>query len=61
MEETKKEVKTYSGEDFIKAYNALVEQMGWRVVATPAFIGRDDGTFSVVINYSVGKTPLKEQ
>ena len=57
MEKPQAEVKTYTGEDFVKEYNQLVEKMGWRIVAKPVFVGRDDGTFSVVLNYAEGATP----
>jgi hypothetical protein len=42
---------------FVKDYEALCEKHQMRIVTTPAFKARDDGTFSVVLQVSVGKLP----
>lgn len=42
-------------EDFVKAYNELCEQYGLRLSATPIWKLRDDGTFSLIIQYGVEK------
>lgn len=41
---------------FLKEYNKLCKEHGYNVVATPAYIARDDGSFSTVVQISVGKT-----
>lgn len=43
----------FTAEDFANAYQSLVTRTKFRVVAIPAFLPRDDGTFSVVIQYQV--------
>jgi len=45
---------------FIDEYKALCEKYGYRIVVSPAYISRDDGTFSTVLQQSVGKLPQKE-
>ena len=49
--------KEYSAEDFAKEYQALCNKMGWQIVSSLAWVGRDDATFSTVIQHSIGKTP----
>lgn len=46
--------------DFVKDYEAICEKHQMRIVTTPAFKARDDGTFSVVLQVSVGKLPKGE-
>jgi len=50
---------TYKPEDFAKSYQELCERMGYRIVVSPAWISRDDGTFSLVLQSSVGELPKK--
>ncbi len=50
--ETPKVEKT-NKEIFIEKMEALVKETNHRIVAVPQFIGRDDGTFSVVVQYDV--------
>lgn len=56
--------KPMSDEDrakaFVKDYESLCEKHQMRVVTTPVFKARDDGTFSVVLQTSVGKLPKGE-
>ena len=52
---------TYKPEDFAKAYQELCDKMGFRIVVSPNYVGRDDGTFSTVLNYTVGQLPKVEQ
>jgi len=47
-------------EDFAKAYSALCKEYGFRIVVTPSYIGRDDGTFSTQLQYAIGKLPVKK-
>jgi hypothetical protein len=46
---------------FIKEYQELCDKTGYTLVAIPSFIQRDDGTFSIVINYKVVELPKKEE
>lgn len=41
-------------EQFVKAYEALCREYGYRINVNPAFISRDDGSWSVVLQTSVG-------
>lgn len=52
--------KEYKAEDFAKAYQELCDKMGFRIVCNPAFIARDDGSWSTVLQVSVGKLPEKK-
>ena len=56
---TAKEVKPKTEQqlanDFIKEYEILCEKHGFQLVISPAFKARDDGTWSVVLQSSVGK------
>lgn len=49
--------KEYIAQDFAKAYQELCEKMGWRIVVTPAWIARDDGSWSLVLQTSIGSLP----
>ena len=40
---------------FVEKYNKLCEQEGYRISSTPIWKLRDDGTFSLVIQYGVEK------
>lgn len=44
-------------QEFVKKYQALCDKYGFQIVVNPAFKARDDGTFSVVLQTSVGKMP----
>jgi hypothetical protein len=46
-------------EAFIKEYQELCEKHQFQLVISPAFKARDDGTWSVVLQSSVGKLPKK--
>lgn len=43
--------------DFVKEYSALCEKHKMQIVVSPAWKARDDGTFSLVQQSSVGKLP----
>ena len=43
--------------EFAKEYQALCEKHQCRIVVTPAFTARDDGTWSVILQHSVGQLP----
>jgi hypothetical protein len=57
-------VKPLSDEDrakaFVKDYEALCDKHQMRVVTTPVWKARDDGTFSLVLTNAVGKLPQNE-
>ena len=40
-----------------KEYQELCEKHGYRIVVTPTYIARDDGTFSTKLQHSIGKIP----
>lgn len=60
MAEDKKSEAKPTAQEFAQAYQELCEKMGFRIVVTPNFIGRDDGTFSVVLNYTIGELPKQK-
>ena len=47
-------------QEFLEKYQALCDEYNLRLVITPAWISRDDGTFSLVLQTSVGKQPEKK-
>lgn len=51
------EVKPVTAQDFAKKYQDLCDEMGYRIVVSPAYVARDDGSFSTVLQYSVGALP----
>jgi len=58
-DEPQKEVKA-TPQDFARKYQELCESMGYRIVVSPAWISRDDGTFSLVLQHTVGELPKNE-
>ena len=44
-------------QDFAKAYQKLCEEYGFRIVVTPVWIARDDGTWSMQLQTSIGRLP----
>ena len=46
--------------DFVKEYQTLCEKHQFQLVITPAFKARDDGTWSIVLQSSIGRLPKKE-
>lgn len=44
-------------QQFIEEYRALCEKHGYQINVNPAFKMRDDGTYSIVLQTSVGKLP----
>ena len=47
-------------EKFIKEYQGLCQEHKFQIVVTPAWKARDDGTFSLIQQTSIGKLPKKE-
>lgn len=48
-----------SPEEFAKRYQSLCDEMGYRIVVSPVWLARDDGTFSMQLQYSIEKLPQK--
>lgn len=46
--------------EFIGAYNNLVKEWGYRIIVNPAFRLRDDGSYSIFLQYGVGKVKKEE-
>lgn len=44
-------------QEFVEKYQELCEEYKFQIIVNPAFKARDDGTFSVVLQTSVGKMP----
>ena len=55
----KTEQQPKTAQDFAKAYEALCEEYNLRIVTTPVWISRDDGTWSMQLQVSIGKLPVK--
>lgn len=53
----KGKVQPKTPEQFSKAYQALCEEYGYRIVVIPVYVGRDDGSFSTVLQHSIGELP----
>ena len=43
--------------EFAEEYQKLCDKHGFRIVTNPAFQARDDNTWSIVLQTSVGKIP----
>jgi hypothetical protein len=44
-------------QDFFDKYKKLCDEDGFQIVVTPAWKARDDGTFSLIQQISVGRLP----
>ena len=62
MNKQPKKVKSEQEEmqDFWNWYTKGCDEKGYQIVVTPAYKARDDGTFSTVLQVSVGKLPAKK-
>ena len=60
VEPKKEEVKQHTAEDFVRKYEELCKELGFRVVVSPSWVARDDGTFSMQLQYTVGALPKIE-
>ena len=49
--------KKYTPEEFANEFKSLCDRMGFCIVALPEWIARDDGTFSMKIDWTVNKLP----
>lgn len=62
MSQPKKQKSEHENmQDFINKYQKLCEEHGFQINVVPAFKARDDGTWSVVLQSSVGKIPMQEK
>jgi hypothetical protein len=50
-----------TAEQFAKEYQELCDKLGYRIVVSPVYTARDDGTFSLVLQYTVGALPIPEK
>ena len=47
-------------EQFAKAYQELCDKYGYRISVNPAYMARDDGSWSLVLQTSVSKLPKQK-
>jgi len=59
VEVKKEDIKPFTPEGFAKEYQSLCDKMGYRIVVSPQYIARDDGSFSTILQYTVGLIPQK--
>lgn len=45
----------YTAEKFAEEYKALCDKAGYRIIVNPAWMARDDGSWSMVLQTSVGE------
>lgn len=57
MEGTQVQPEQDKAKKFYEEYTKLCEKHGYRIVVNPAWIARDDGSWSLVLQTSVGKIP----
>lgn len=50
-----------TAEQFAKEYQELCDKLGYRIVVSPAYIARDDNSFSTVLQYTVGALSKPEE
>ena len=55
--EVKPKTEQQRVDGFIKEYKELCDRTGYRLVATPNYKARDDGTYSLIIEYGVAVLP----
>lgn len=55
----KEQPKKPTAQDFAKKYQALCEEMGFRVVVTPVWTATNHGSFEMVLQHAVGELPKK--
>ena len=59
MAETKERELTEQEQanNFLKGYEALCQKYGFNITVIPAFKARDDGTWSLILQSSIGRIP----
>lgn len=55
------EDKKPTAQEFAERYQKLCEELGYRIVVTPVWVARDDGTWSTQLQMSVGALPKEEK
>ena len=55
----KVEAKKVTAQEWAKKYQNLCNENGFRIVVAPVFVARDDGTWSIQLQYTVGELPKK--
>lgn len=59
--EPKQKSDSELAQDFVKEYEALCKKHGFQIVVTPAWkVSQDTGTWSTVLQPSIGKLPKNE-
>lgn len=61
VEPKKDEKRSHTAQEFADAYQTLCNEMGFQLVVAPAYVKRDDNTFSLVLQPSVGEMPKEEK
>lgn len=51
--------KKHTAEEFTQKFQALCEEMGYQLVAVPAWKATSHGSFELVIQWSVGELPTR--
>lgn len=54
------EDKEKTPQEFAEKYAKLCEEMGYKVVCSPAWAVTNHGSFELVLQYSIGKIPKVE-
>lgn len=55
-----KQSKENKAKEFIDKYQELCEEYGHQITVQPAYMRREDGTWTTVIQTNVGALPKKE-
>lgn len=61
MKDQPKKTEQQLAQEFVKEYTELCKKHQFQIVVTPAWKARDDGTFSLIQQSSVGKLPKIEK
>lgn len=56
--EMSKQPKTYTQQEFLEAYEKLVREMGWKIVANPVFTPTNHGSFELVVQLILAEVKL---
>lgn len=57
----KEEPGRKEAQGFIEKYKKLCEEEGFQIIVIPAYKARDDGTWSTVLQTSVGRLPEQDK
>ncbi len=56
VEELKEDISAKANK-FMEEYSKLCEKHGFKIIANPAYIARDDGSFSTLVQMQVAQLP----